>query len=336
MFVPADRRGGPGGPARAQGTDAVMVLPSAASAASVAACTSAARSPGANPVRTAAASAVVSSQVTLAQPTEPSRCASTSASSPYSALARPSRPPPDWRAGLARTFSATTTVTNASVRTDADVKVTARSSLTRRDNAGPSARRCAATHWVRSAPSSGTVRTCRTSIRARSVRASTSSSWDRPSPIRCRAGPSTLPRPGWTTRAVAAQVWAAWSWITATRVIRAPRGGPSWTWIADRIPGRSASSGSGLSPTDTLPRNADQPATRPTACVTSAPNHCVADRPRTGISTSISAPTQPSRQSPARAHCCTPTASSNGIPATVTVASCGPVMPKNQPTRSRV
>ena len=92
-----------------------------------------ARSPGANPVRTATASCGEVSQVTVPIRMPVRSWASTSAISIAIARARASTPRPNSLASLASRSSGTTIVQNASVRTDACDSVAASCSLT----AGP-------------------------------------------------------------------------------------------------------------------------------------------------------------------------------------------------------
>ncbi|CAL8968075.1 hypothetical protein TESS_TESS_01571 [Tessaracoccus sp. O5.2] len=177
-------------------------------------------------------------------------------------------------------------MTNASVRTAARVKAVASSSFIRRASSGPSGRRCAAIHCCRSAPSSGTVRTRNTTSLIRDARAATSRSSVRPRPYWSRRSPSAMPTPGCLIAAVIAHVRRPWSWMIAYRVCAGPFGPPSWTSMPVITPGRSACSRASALPVAALLRHDVQPNALPTVKLRLARSHPVAERPRTGTTTS--------------------------------------------------
>ena len=261
-----------------------------------------ARSPGANPVRHTTANSGDVNQVTSLMPTGPRSCASTSAITEYRTRARPSMPRPCSRALRPIRASGTSTVTNASLRTAAPVNTAWSWLFACLASAGASGRRWFVSHSVRSAPSSGTVRTSSWISSTSSVRAAASRSWDSPAPNRSRSTPSAIPIPGWVTRAVTAQVRAVWCWMTATRVWVGPCGGPSCTSTADNTPGRSAASRSSTRPCDALLRQLLQRSVVPIRWRVAARNHPVADRPRTGTTTTTATSSQTPNAAKAAVH----------------------------------
>jgi len=293
-----------------------------------------ARSAGANPVRTANANCGDVSQSTSVMPMPPRSIAEISSANAYNTRVRPSRPPPNSRACFPIRVSGTTNVTNASVRTAARVRAVASSSFIRLANSGPSGRRCVAIHCCRSAPSSGTVRTRNTTSLIRDARAATSRSSVRPRPYWSRRSPSAMPTPGCRRAAVIAHVRRPWSWMTAYRVCAGPFGVPSWTSMPVITPGRSASSSASTFPMAALLRHDVHPNAFPMAKLRLASSHPVADRPRTGTTTSTVTAAARAAHSPASAQRCWLTATNTGMTATVNAASRGPVNPKKNPTRS--
>ena len=295
-----------------------------------------ARSPGANPVRQASASCGEVNQVTPVIAIPARSCASTSPINPYRTRARPVRPPPHSLAARPIRVSGMTMVTNASVRTDAPDRAWASSSLTCLARPGPFGRWWRAIHRSRSAPSSGTVRTVKRISSMSSVREASSSSCDRPAPCRRRSFASLSPIPGWTTAAVTAHVFAAWSWMSATRARACPCGGPSWIWTPASTPGRSAAARSCAFPVAAALVNRVHPVRAPTANTVEAASHPVADRPRTGATVTTSTSAHAAVNSRAGRHAPCWTAQNTGITLTARTASCHPDRPKNQPILSRL
>ena len=122
--------------------------------------------------------------------------------------------------------------------------------------------------------------------------------------------------------------------MIAYRVCAGPFGLPSWTSMPDMIPGRSASSSFSAFPVAALLRHEVQPNALPTVKLREASSQPVAERPRTGTTTSTVTTAARAASWPASNQRCWLTATNTGITATVSAASRGPVRPKKKPTRS--
>jgi len=295
-----------------------------------------ARSPGAKPVRTAAASWGEVSHSTALIRIPARRWVSTSAISMAIARARASMPRPNSLASRPSRVSGTTMVQNASVRTPAKVRVAAIWVFTRRASSGAVGLWWAASHCSRSAPSSGTERIRNWTSLTSSVRAHAFNRPARPRPWLSRSEPSANARPGWLIAAVAAHTRDARSWIRAKRVFVGPLGGPSWTRIPASTPGRSGTPRSSVWPVAARDRHRDQRSTTPTAWARAASSQPVAERPRTGTTTRTSSTAQQSAEPANRPQRWDWTAHNTGTAATTRMPSWAPVRPRNMPTRSRV
>ena len=156
-------------------------------------------------------------------------------------------------------------VQNASVRTPARVNVAAISAFTLRANSGAPAGWWVASHWARSAPSSGTDRIRNSTSLTSSLRAHAFNREARPRPWLSRSAVSASARPGWLIAAVAAHTRLARSWTIAIRVFVGPVGGPSCTLIPASTPGRSGSSSPVACPFAARDRHRVQRSTTPAA-----------------------------------------------------------------------
>ncbi len=227
-------------------------------------------------------------------------------------------------------------VQNASVRTPARVKVAAIWVLTSRASSGAVSGWWVVSHCSRSAPSSGTDRIRNWTSQMSSVRAQAFSRPARPRPWLSRSAVSARASPGWLIAAVAAQTRPARSWMSANRVFVGPVGGPSWTRIPDSTPGRSGTPSSSARPAAARERHRAQRSATPAAWAVAASSQPVAERPRTGTTTSTSRTAQPSARPANNPQRWVWTAHSAGAAAAVRMPSWTPVRPKNMPTRSRV